>query len=122
MSKVTPNEEFTFINVLGVIENVTNWKDLGVQLGVNSSRLTNIEEEQLSEEDRKQQMIQVWMKLGEASWETLQNALETPAMCENTAAKGIAMRRGSSFDSQSVLLNQSIGASDSSGSNVTVSK
>ena len=99
-----------------MIENVTNWKELGTQLGVKSSRLSTIEEEEGSEVNRKIKMIEEWMKMeGEkANWGTLQDALTTPALCENAAAQMIAKRRGSSFDSKSVLWNQSI-ASDCSG-------
>lgn len=100
---------------MGAIERVTNWKDLGTQLGVSTSRLSYIEEDEVSEEDRKRKMIQVWMKCEGASWMKLESALVTPAMCENTAAKGIAVRRGSSFDKKSVLGIQSIATSESSG-------
>ncbi len=86
-------EEFTALNVLNRIEDVTRWKDLGLQLGLKSSRLDEIED------NFKLKMITLWIATDrDASWEKLEIALKTPAMCENRAAKGIAERRGSSFD------------------------
>ena len=89
--------------MIEAIADVTYWKDLGVQLGIPSARLNMFDEE----DEPKEKMIAQWMKDPEASWEKLENALTTPAMCENRVAKGIAERRGSSFDKQSILENQS---------------
>ena len=86
---------------------MTNWKELGVQLKIKSSRLREIEElPDVSQ--HKVKMITLWVEQDlDANWEKLQTALESPAMCENRVTKGIADRRGSSFDKKSVLLNQS---------------
>ena len=86
---------------------MTNWKELGVQLKIKPSRLKEIEE--LTDVNQhKVKMITLWMELDlDANWEKLQTALESPAMCENKVAKGIADRRGSSFDKKSVLSSQS---------------
>ena len=57
----------------------------------------------------KQKMIMQWMKEDpDASWERLQKALTTPAMCENRVAKSIAdSGRGSSCSTaNSGLLNR----------------
>ena len=92
--------EFKIFNILTCIVDVSNWEDLGLQLGLKPSQLNSCE--------RKESMIELWMKLDpEASWEKLQEALESPALCENQASKGIADRRGSSFDKRNVLVTQS---------------
>ena len=95
--------EFSLLNVMVAITDVSNWRDLGLQLGLSSSRLNEIEQQ----DNPKEKMIIQWMKEDAASWEKLQEALTTPAMCENRVAKGIADRRGSSFDRQSILEIQS---------------
>lgn len=84
------------------IADVTNWRDLGLQLGLSSARLNEMEGD-----EPKLKMITQWMKDPESSWEKLQEALTTPAMCENRVAKSIADRRGSSFDKHVVLEHQS---------------
>lgn len=91
------------------IKDVTNWRDLGIQLGLSPAKLNEIQESEGDESTLK--MITVWMKIDlEASWEKLVKALASPAMCENRAAKSIADRRGSSFDKLSALESQSIGS------------
>lgn len=97
-----------------MIADVTNWKELGIQLGMKSARLRAIEENEDSEGERKIKMIEEWMKLENANWDTLQEALTKPALCENAAAQRLARRRGSSFDSKSIRWSQSA-ASDCSG-------
>lgn len=87
---------------------VTNWRELGLQLGLSPARLDDI----ANESEPKVKMITVWMDLHpDASWEKLVKALASPAMCENRVAKGIAERRGSSFDKRSALEYQSLGSS-----------
>ena len=99
--------DFSILNILDSLVEVTNWRDLGVQLGLKPARLKALEE--YPEDRRKVKMILQWLKADQdASWEKLQAALEKPALCENRAAKGIAeKRRGSSFDSHSVISIQS---------------
>ena len=86
------------------IVDVTRWKDLGLQLGLASSRLNEIAEHN----EPKLIMVERWLKDDpDANWEKLVTALTSPAMCENKVAKRIADRRGSSFDSQAILEFQS---------------
>ncbi len=96
--------EFTLANVLSFVVEVNNWKDLGVQVGLKPPQLSSFE----GTEQPKRDMIDCWMKIDpEASWEKLQAALQSPAMCENRVSQGIAKRRGSSFDRRSLLEAQS---------------
>ena len=105
-----PVAEFTLQNVLADLADVTNWRDLGLQLGLSTAKLDAIE----TQSEPKVKMISVWMDLNpDANWHQLVRALATPAMCENTVAKGIAARRGSSFDKESAIEYQSSGSSAS---------
>ena len=92
---------------------MTNWRDLGLQLGLSTAKLDAIG----TESDPKVKMITVWMDRNPgatgASWQKLVRALASPAMCENRVAKGIAERRGSSFDKESALEYQSLGSTAS---------
>ena len=115
LASIDPGEDFTLLNILSAIEKVTNWKELGTQLGVTSAKMNLIEADEPTEVDRKRKMIQVWMELNEASWRLLISALLSPAMCEKTVVRELEKRRGSSFDSKSVLLRQSLGTSENSG-------
>lgn len=102
---------FTHRNVMDAIVDVTNWKELGLQLGLSPARLNVFDEG----DEPKEKMIAQWMKDHNASWERLESALTTPALCENRVAKGIAERRGSSFDKQSILESQSKSSTINSG-------
>ena len=115
--------EFSLLNILDSLEKVTNWRDLGLQLGLKPARLKLLEES-YPEDQRKTEMIDQWKKADpDASWEKLQAALEKPVLCENRAAKGIAeKRRGSSFDSQSVISLQSRKTSISGAPIETIAK
>ena len=89
-SMMESERDFNIHSILQEIKDVTNWKDLGLQLGFPSSKLNKFELEQ----DPIVALIQGWMD-GQAlppSWETLEEALTSPAMCENRVAKGIAVR------------------------------
>ncbi len=100
--KWEPGLEFTLPNALTFIQEVTNWKDLGLQLGLKPPQINSC--------DDKQKLIMQWMKIDpEASWENLQAALESPTMCENRVSQGIARRRGSSFDRSSLLSSTTSG-------------
>ena len=99
------DKTFTPFNVMEAIVDVTNWRDLGLQLGLSSTRLNECD----LDGNPKQKMIVQWMKEDpDASWERLQKALTTPAMCENRVAKSIAdSGRGSSCSTaNSGLLNR----------------
>ena len=99
--------EFTIPNIMSFLVDVTNWKDLGLQLGLKPAQINDCEGE-----EPKLKMITQWMKIDpDANWEKLQTALESPAMCENRVSKGIAKRRGSSFDKRSVRARSSSAAS-----------
>lgn len=100
-----PDMEFNNVNILDRIQDVHNWKELGVQLEISLARLKEIEQ---CDGDPKMKMITTWKELDcDASWDKLQRALESPAMCENRVSKGIAERRGSSFDNDALLSQQS---------------
>jgi pyrroloquinoline quinone (PQQ) biosynthesis protein C len=84
---------------MSAIVDVTNWRDLGLQLGLSSARLNEIDEGQ----EPKQMMIEQWMKTDPgASWKKLLGALTTPALCENRTAKDIVERHDSSFDREEI--------------------
>ena len=103
LSEQTSHLEFTTANILAFIKAVTNWKDLGLQLGLKPAQISTCEGE-----EPKLKIIEQWKRVDpEANWEKLQVALESPAMCENRAARDIAIRRGSSFDKRSLLEVQS---------------
>lgn len=109
--------EFTIANIMADLVDITNWRELGLQLGLSPSKLDTIELQD-HESDPKVKMIKmisVWMDMfpDEANWEKLERALVSPAMCENKVAKGIAERRGSSFDKASALEHQSLGSTRS---------
>ncbi len=92
---------------------VKSWKDLGLQLGIKIARLNAIEEDMATEKECKICMIKEWMKMPieKVNWDSLQNALTTPALCENMSAQALAKRRGSSFDSKSIRYSQSVASS-----------
>ena len=107
--------DFTLQNVLAELADVTNWRDLGLQLGLSPAKLDAIG----TESDPKVKMITAWMDQNPgatgASWQKLMRALASPAVCENRVAKGIAEKHGSSFDKESALKHQSLGGSSASG-------
>lgn len=105
--------ELTLANILVDIIEVTNWRDLGLQLGLSSSKLDIIQASAGSDiNEAKAQLITAWLDTDpEASWQKLVKALASRAMCENRASKGIAERRGSSFDAKSALEYQSLESS-----------
>ena len=88
--------DFTLQNVLAELADVTNWRDLGLQLGLSPAKLDAIG----TESDPKVKMITAWMDQNPgatgASWQKLMRALASPAVCENRVAKGIAEKHGSS--------------------------
>lgn len=106
--------EFTIPNIMADLADITNWRELGLQLGLSSARLDAIQ----NESEPKLKMITVWVDLcPDANWEKLVRALASPAMCENRVAKGIAERRGSSFDKKSALEYQSLSSTFSGAKN-----
>ena len=98
--------DFSILNILDSLVDVTNWGDLGVQLGLKPARLKALEE--YPEDQQKVKMILQWLKADpDASWEKLLAALKKPSLCENRAAKGIAERRQGGFSTDSVISFQS---------------
>ena len=56
---------------------MVDWHGLGLQLELQNSRLKKIHKEHLTEDDRRREMIHVWMYSDpEASWEKLSEALK----------------------------------------------
>ena len=67
---------FTIKNIYTFTEDVVDWDGLGLQLGVSHSRLKKIRRENMTEDERRRDMIFTWMNSDpEASWEKLAGAL-----------------------------------------------
>ena len=71
-------------DVLDVVDDLTNWKKLGLGLGLRYPTLTKIEEEQHGRiEDCKMEMLSAWLQQqdnvpqkGVPSWSVLRSALQ----------------------------------------------
>ena len=85
----------TFVeeNLLEVLEStieVGNWKNLGLKLGLKNSKLDAIDKDERSEDDRKRNMFNQWLKHPNASWSTLVNALNSSLVDQGNLARRIA--------------------------------
>ena len=92
------DNELNAPNVLSVIADVSNWRNLGTQLGIESSKLDEID--RCPVEEQKTKMVTTWLNCDEnPSWDKLYRALRRPSVNMNRAADKVASRfRGSSFN------------------------
>ena len=76
-------------NVVNAVKDVTNWKDLGLQLDLEESTLALIASQYgVSANDCRREMLSTWLKFDpKASWEKLACALT--AIGENVVAANV---------------------------------
>lgn len=81
-------EDAVYTIALGAIKDVKEWKNLGVCLGVKSSKLDEIET--YPDEQQKQALIEAWFECDEfPSLDKLCKALRNPLVSETRAAEGV---------------------------------
>ena len=79
--------------VLSAITSVVKWEDLGLALGLKSSKLLEIKinnREQVSE--CRKDMLRVWLKSSTATWKNLCLALDSSVVGESNLARDIAKK------------------------------
>ncbi len=78
---------------------INNLRNLGTILGIESSRLEEIDSYSL--EERRTQLIKMWFEIeADPTWDKLTQALQNPSVMENRAAeKACSIRKGISFES-----------------------
>ncbi len=89
------------MHALEIISGVTinNLRNLGTILGIESSRLDEIDSHPL--EEKKMHLIKMWFKIeADPTWDKLTQALQNPSVMENRAAeRACSLRRGISYES-----------------------
>ena len=75
------------VPVLEATVEVTDWKTLGLTLGLPVHVLNTIRRDGCDETDRKQKMISRWLDTGVASWSSLVKALKSPLINKNEVAE-----------------------------------
>ena len=70
----------------------TNWRDIGLALGISDSKLEEIEANKASVKDRLTDMLRLWLKksynvekYGDPSWQTLREAVRNPVGADSPA-------------------------------------
>ena len=77
------------VPVLEAIVEVTDWKTLGLELGLSHSKLRRIMDGVYDENDFKCKMIVKWLNTGLASWSSLVDALKSPLINKKDVAEQI---------------------------------
>ena len=81
--------------MFNITEHVVDWHGLGLQLELHNSRLNKIQRQYIAEDDRRREMIHVWMHSDpEASWKKLSEALrriEQQVLAEKIAKEVIPL-------------------------------
>ena len=66
------------VPVLTAVNEVTDWYNLGLKLGIPHHQLERIRKGVHDENDRQCNMISAWLDTGHASWSSLVDALKSP--------------------------------------------
>ena len=66
------------VPVLTAVNELTDWYNLGLKLGIPHHQLERIRKGGYDENDRQCNMISTWLDTGHASWSSLVDALKSP--------------------------------------------
>lgn len=102
----SPDPTFTTKNILNTLKDVVDWKSLGIQLDISSSKLNEIDHDNRGQvAGCKRDLVQFWLDSdGSCSWIKLSDALiAIPNGCHSVLAEEIKTTKCSGMD---ILCNQ----------------
>ena len=104
------NEIHDAKKLISALKDVSNWKELGSQLGMSGEQLDSIESDHEDVEMRKRAMLRTWFdhmaQQGKACWQRVVNALIL--MKQTNLAKKVAQQGGIFWVEESSKTNQTL--------------
>ena len=91
-SLIVLDDEADYLSVFHETESVIEWFTLGLYLNLPLTKLKKIDADYRFNEERRREMLAVWIKTGTATWSTLFCALNKMGL--RSLGKDIANRRG----------------------------